>query len=689
VSADMHLPIFVRAYVEGADWKYKRPAKTKLDRPSRWTVVFDCETATDPGQGLRFGFYQVREHNRLHEEGIFFEPEGVAQEDLTAIRAYASSHELPLRSRRDFVEEVLLKYGYAWGGAIVGFNLPFDLSRLAIRHASARGRPMHGGFSFTLTENTFAPHARARHLSRRAAMNDFAIAEGENAPSRGMRKRGQKRSANRGYFIDVKTLAAALTSRGFTLEALCEFLKTNTRKHATEEHGGPITEDYLGYARADVQATWECHVELIRRYQAYGLDVGAHRILSEASIGKACLQQMGVRSLLDCQPEFSREMFGRIIGSYYGGRAEVRIRREVREVRYCDFKAMYPTVNTLMGLWRFVIADGISWRDATAETRELLASNNLDDLQSPAIWRKLLVIVRLRPDHDLLPVRSKYDGKSNTIGLNFLTTDQPLWFTLADLIASKVLTGKTPEIEEALLFEPGPVQDGLKPIALLGREEFRVDPEADDMFRRLVDLRDAASKEDGNAIKIINNSMSYGIAIEINRDDAARSAELDVYGPNGRRRVRNIATEEPGRYFNPLLGSLITGAARLMLAIGERLVADEGLEWVFCDTDSLAIARPAGMDRDDFLARVDRVVGWFEPLNRYKKEGSILKVEDLNLDPDTRADRPLYAWAISAKRYALFNLDAGGKPILRKVSQHGLGHLMSPYKDSIDDHEEE
>ena len=35
------------------------------------------------------------------------------------------------------------------------------------------------------------------------------------------------------------------------------------------------------------------------------------------------------------------------------------------------------------------------------------------------------------------------------------------------------------------------------------------------------------------------------------------------------------------------------------------------------------------------------------------------------------------------------NLDAEGRPILRKVSQHGLGHLMSPYKDSIDDHDEQ
>jgi len=35
-----------------------------------------------------------------------------------------------------------------------------------------------------------------------------------------------------------------------------------------------------------------------------------------------------------------------------------------------------------------------------------------------------------------------------------------------------------------------------------------------------------------------------------------------------------------------------------------------------------------------------------------------------------------------AKRYALFNIDAHGRPILRKASAHGLGHLIDPYDDA-------
>jgi DNA-binding phage protein len=123
-----------------------------------------------------------------------------------------------------------------------------------------------------------------------------------------------------------------------------------------------------------------------------------------------------------------------------------------------------------------------------------------------------------------------------------------------------------------------------------------------------------------------------------------------------------------------------------MLAITERLVTDHGLEWVFCDTDSMAIARSAGMDVNTFNSRVAAIRGWFGPLNPYRGRAGrspILKLEDANygLDGDTaeRELAPLYCLAISAKRYALFNLDGRGRPVLRKASAHGLGHLRDPY----------
>ena len=61
---------------------------------------------------------------------------------------------------------------------------------------------------------------------------------------------------------------------------------------------------------------------------------------------------------------------------------------------------------------------------------------------------------------------------------------------------------------------------------------------------------------------------------------------------------------------------------------------------------------------------------------------SILEIEKQNFSKEKGRKgqlEPLYCFAISAKRYALFNRDVEGKPIIRKASAHGLGHYSVPY----------
>jgi hypothetical protein len=676
--------IAIRAYSERPDRDPlgSRPPSAEL-QASEWTLIFDCETTVDAAQHLRFGFFQIRRHERLEREGIFYDARTFTAIEASLLRVFTEKHQLELLTVAEFNSGVFLKYGYVRQATIVGFNLPFDLSRLAVDHGSAR-RGMRGGFSFDLTGKSEDPRVRVKHLSARAALIDFGI-PGEQETPHSWRKRGMRVSAFRGRFVDIKTLASALLTRRFSLQTLAAYLKTATQKHDTDEHG-TITEAYLKYARADTQVTWECFQELKKRYAEHGLAKGPHRMLSEASIGKAYLQQMGIKPFLGCDPLFQRERFGEIFCAYYGGRAEVRNRRVVCEVWYCDFKSMYPTVNTLMGLWSFVIAQGMTVHETTRETQRLLETITLEDLQKPETWKKFCTLVRLEPQADILPARAEYDGQTHTIGLNHLTTSEPLWYTLADCIASKLLTGRCPRVKKALTYRPGPPQDGLVPTTILGRDDFTVDPRKDDFFRRLVDLRDEAKARGDSAekaLKTIANSTSYGIFIEVNRDDAPKAEPLSVFGPNGEKlKIHTKVIEDPGRYFNPLLGVLITGAARLMLGLAERRTLDLGLDWVFCDTDSLAIVRPKGTTRKEFHRRAQGVIDWFVPLNPYRKAGSILKLEDLNRGAGSDKMEPLYCFAISAKRYALFNLAKGKRPVLRKASAHGLGHLLDPYPES-------
>lgn len=82
--------------------------------------------------------------------------------------------------------------------------------------------------------------------------------------------------------------------------------------------------------------------------------------------------------------------------------------------------------------------------------------------------------------------------------------------------------------------------------------------------------------------------------------------------------------EKPGPYFAGPIGTFIAAGGRLLLGLAERLAADRGVGYVFCDTDSMAFARPAAMAREEFLRRVNEVVDWFTPLSPYKDRGPLL-----------------------------------------------------------------
>ncbi|WP_293881251.1 hypothetical protein [Sphingomonas sp.] len=709
------LPVSLRAYAapqfspvpdaEKPTAKAKRPAAPA----SSWTLIFDCETSTHPGQALRFGAYQFRNGDELDEAGIFYDPDGVTADELETLRNHATGNGLELRTRESFVDDVFFKRAYQLRATIVGFNLPFDISRLAISHATARtpvdsmASAMHGGFTFKLSAHKIYPNVRVKHLSQRTALISFA-ATMQQRDSRVQRKRELPTPIRRGHFIDVKTLAGALFARGFSLASLSQFLKVEHPKLDFDDFDRPITDEMVRYAVRDVQATWECYREVMTRIARLGLSrTIPEKIYSEASIGKGYLREMGVTHWRKCQPDFPRDLIAKIMGSYFGGRSEIRIRREVRQVILCDFLSMYPTVCTLMGLWKFVIADGMTWQDTTDETREFVEAVDLDMLQSQSTWARLATLVRVLPDGDIFPVRAEYPiGKAHTgegqstIGANYLTSTVPLWFTLADCIAAKLLNGKAPMIIEAISFAPGPVQSDLAAIEISGNPDYRVDPNITDFFKRVIELRQSIKKRrdvatgdekgeldtEQNALKIAANSTSYGIFIEVNVETGAKAKATTVHSSTcDPFSFKTDKSEMPGTFFHPLLGTLITGAARLMLATAERLVTDQGLDWSFCDTDSMAIAKPDAMPADEFGERARAVVDWFAALNPYAFGGSILKIEDVNASLETDEPEPLYCWAVSSKRYALFNIDATGAPILRKVSAHGLGHLIPPYRD--------
>lgn len=342
-------------------------------------------------------------------------------------------------------------------------------------------------------------------------------------PTPGEEDEPARLSMHRGSFLDLRTLAFVLTDESYTLRCAGEEFGVETLKRDVEEHG-VITEEYIDYNRDDVKSTGQLFAKLMDEYRLHDLDLPAAQAFSPASLGKAYLRKMGIRPILARQADFDRDVLGYAMGAYYGGRAECRIRRTEVPVVYCDFLSMYPTVNSLMGLWDLLTAETIEVKDATGEIQAFLDDVTFEECFNPTMWRQLPALVEIQPDGDMLPVRADYaeTGKGWQIGLNPLRSDRPLWYTLPDLVVSKILTGRTPTIIRALKLVPSDRRvAGLRPVKLRGATD--VDPRRQDLFRTVIEERKALpddepdSKRLDKALKVLANATSYGIFAEIVR----------------------------------------------------------------------------------------------------------------------------------------------------------------------------
>ena len=154
--------------------------------------------------------------------------------------------------------------------------------------------------------------------------------------------------------------------------------------------------------------------------------------------------------------------------SYFGGRAECRIRNWEVPVCPVDFMSQYPTVNELLDNWRVLTAKNVTFPDATKEVRQLLSQITLEGCFDRKLWPQFKFFALVRPDHDIFPVRTVYNGTTQNIGLNYLTSKEPIWFAGPDIIASILLTGKVPRIEKAIRVVPHGKQAGLSSTSLRG-----------------------------------------------------------------------------------------------------------------------------------------------------------------------------------------------------------------------------
>jgi hypothetical protein len=136
------------------------------------------------------------------------------------------------------------------------------------------------------------------------------------------------------------------------------------------------------------------------------------RAYSPASIAKAYLNELGIK-----QPKqkfkVSNKNLGIAMQSYYGGRAECRIRRMPVPVVHTDFTSQYPTVNALLGNWNVLKASKVRFEDCTGSARKLLSNAGLDEAFDKVFWKHLSFFALVKPKGDILPVRTVYSTGQN------------------------------------------------------------------------------------------------------------------------------------------------------------------------------------------------------------------------------------------------------------------------------------
>ena len=149
------MPIFLRAHTEPAKprWTPRTEGGTAPDEKAldpKWpeyALIIDCETTIDERQKLTLGVYQFCQANssgeyECLEEGLLY-PDDLSMTDpecMAVLQRYVKEattsipnegQRLRLLNRSDFMEGVFWRAVKNAEALTVGFNLPFDLSRLA------------------------------------------------------------------------------------------------------------------------------------------------------------------------------------------------------------------------------------------------------------------------------------------------------------------------------------------------------------------------------------------------------------------------------------------------------------------------------------------------------------------------------------------------------------------------------
>jgi hypothetical protein len=647
------------------------------------------------------------------EQGVFYR-DNLQPEFVQVIRQYAADHpelKLRVRSRTDFVKNVFWPTLRA-GGAAVGLNLGFDLSRIAVDYAA-----MHDGKSFKFFTldyvdkktgerrvSSVVPAITRTSIDSKKSFYGLQFSYARRADGTPVLSDEENAEFKKSRFLDVRTVAASLTNESHSLESLCRTFNAPPEIAKLKYVPGPITREKIHYCHRDVKATLWALNTLTAEFLRHPIDLPIDKAFSPVSLAKSYLSEMNFippAEKFNIPPEIQCAA----MEAFYAGRAETKIRKWEMPVVYLDFASQYPSVFQLLRSQEILIAESLIFEDCTAEAQAFLDRLTLENLFERDIWpQQLRFFAQVIPDGDTLPVRARYNGKSANIAFNHFHNRQPLWYAGPKLAASKILGGKAPKILRAFRVVPQGIQNGLRSVLLRG--DIEIDPLKYDMAKKVVESRAIVKKSNpqlANFLKVIaNGGLFYGLFAEVSPQREDGEIDVQVFTGDGTFISRTRDIEEKGRWYCPILASLTVSAGHLLLAMAECLVRGAVGNHVFMDTDSITVVAssqgglvpcPGGPHRMSDGQEAVRALSWkevltkvvepFDSLHPYDRDAvrdHFLKVDDINFAADGK-QRQLYAFSIASKRYCLHTYTPDAMRTIVKVSAHGLGYLMPPFDD--------
>jgi hypothetical protein len=306
--SDEHHDIFLRAHTLELETKTRTSRKARDEAKwSDFALVLDCESRTTADLTLTFGFWrfcELRDDRYVcTEEGIFHD-DSLSAKEFDALRRYVKSNQpettedgcdrMRLYSRAKFIDEVLGMAIQA-KALIVGFNLPFDLSRIAVDWGTAD----NGGWSLILSQwrnpetrkiepNIFFPRIVIKALNSKAALINST-----RAPmSKPAKKPKRVKLWPAARFLDLRTLLWALRNKSYSLKTACkEFDVPGKLDH---KPSGRVNLEEIEYCRQDVRAPVDLLNAAKQEYDLHDVEPGPDRMFSPASVAKAYLEKLNI-----------------------------------------------------------------------------------------------------------------------------------------------------------------------------------------------------------------------------------------------------------------------------------------------------------------------------------------------------------------------------------------------------------